>query len=153
LASTTTTYTYNNLDQLTAVNLPNTTQDLSYTYDPRGNQTSETTLGVVTGSYTWDARDRLTQATVGANVATYAYDASGRRTRQTLNAVVTKYLWDEQSMYGDVVAELNASNAVTVSYVAGQRAAHLPRSAAQPPATICQMLKAARAHSPALPRR
>jgi RHS repeat-associated protein len=32
---------------------------------------------------------------------------------------VTKYLWDEQSMYGDVVAELNSSNAVVASYVLG----------------------------------
>jgi RHS repeat-associated protein len=74
---------------------------------------------VLTGSYTWDARDRLTSATAPGLSASYVYDASGRRTRQTLNSTVTKYLWDELSTYGDVVAELNASNAVTVSYVLG----------------------------------
>jgi RHS repeat-associated protein len=122
LASTTTTYTYNNLDQLTAVNLPNTTQDLSYTYDARGNMLTEAVTGGATTTYAWDARDRLTAVDLpggATNELTYVYDAEGRRARQTLSGTVTKYLWDELSQFGDVVAELNASNAVTVSYVLG----------------------------------
>jgi YD repeat-containing protein len=85
LASITTTYTYNNLDQLTAVNLPNTTQDLSYTYDARGNMLTEAVTGGATTTYTWDARDRMTSVTAPGLSASYLYDASGRRTRSTVD--------------------------------------------------------------------
>jgi RHS repeat-associated protein len=51
--------------------------------------------------------------------ASYAYDADGRRVKQTVGTAVTNYLWDEQSPYGDVVAETDGSGAIQASYVLG----------------------------------
>jgi RHS repeat-associated protein len=112
-----TTYTYhpNGLDQLATVQTtgPGGTTTQAYTYDARGNLTSDGTR-----SYQYDAADRLTAVTAGGSpVATYVYDAAGRRARQTVGTTTTTFLWDEASAYGDVVAEIDGSGAVDTRYV------------------------------------
>ena len=109
----TTSYTYNDLDQLLAAG------GTSYTYDARGNLTGTVASGDVT-TYTWDAFDRLTGATLPDGTAlAYGYDADGRRVRQTVAGLGTDYLWDEASLYGDVVLETDAGGATLASYVLG----------------------------------
>jgi len=106
-----TSYSYNNLDQLTSVT--NSAGTATFGYDLRGNRTNST-LGTVTTSYAWDSLDRL----VGVNLSSgstfsYGYDASGHRVQQTIGTNVTNYVWDELSAYGDVIAEIDGSNRVT----------------------------------------
>lgn len=112
-SSTTTNYSYNQLDQLTSATTgANTT---NYTYDGRGNLTQ---VGAST-VYTYNAADRMVNVTVAGGSATYTYDSDGRRVRQVSGGTTTNYLWDQGSTYGDVVAETDGSDNVQTSYVLG----------------------------------
>jgi len=107
--SLTTSYLYNELDQLLSEG------SKLYSYDKRGNLS-----GVSGGTYyTWDVMDRLIGASVPGGTASYLYDADGRRVKQTIGSAVTNYLWDEQSAYGDVALETDGSNTIQTSYVVG----------------------------------
>ncbi len=111
----TTTYTYNNRDQLTQTNGPSGI--ISYDYDGRGNLWRKVD-GMDVTTYSYDARDRLIGANLpdGTSLA-YTYDYGRRRVQQTVNgSSTTNYLWDELSPYGDVVAEIDQSNALVASY-------------------------------------
>ncbi len=57
-------------------------------YDLNGNMTSDGTH-----SYSWDARNRLSQMDLG-NTATFSYDAFGRRVSKTVLATQTGFLYD-----------------------------------------------------------
>jgi RHS repeat-associated protein len=109
----TTTYTYNELDQLTSVGAA------QYSYDGRGNLVQVSDGADVT-AYVWDAADRLTGVALpdGTDI-TYDYGADGQRVRQTIGTRVTNYLWDEASLYGDVVLETDESGTPLASYVLG----------------------------------
>jgi RHS repeat-associated protein len=63
----------------------------AFTYDANGNLTFDGT-----NTYTWNARNQLTQISQGATVEmTYAYDAMGRRTSKTVSSgTPTQYLYD-----------------------------------------------------------
>jgi len=105
--SLTTSYLYNELDQLLSEG------SKLYSYDKRGNLS-----GVSGGTYyTWDVMDRLIGASVPGGSANYLYDQDGRRVKQTIGANVTNFLWDTQSAYGDVTLETDANNAIQTSYV------------------------------------
>ena len=107
-------YSYNSRDQIVSLTV-NGGVPTSYSYDGRGNL-----IGDGTNSYAYDAADRLISATMPSNhSASYGYDADGRRVSSITDGVTTKYVWDEASVYGDVVAELNSSNAVTMRYTLG----------------------------------
>ena len=108
---TTTTYTYNNLDQML------TAGSGQYQYDGRGNLVQVTDGANVT-HYSYDAADRLTGVTLADGTAvTNVYDADGRRVQQTAGGQTTDYLWDEASPDGDVVYQ--TSGASSASYVLG----------------------------------
>jgi len=113
----TTAYTYNRLDQLTAIDNP-TGDDVTYAYDGRGNLTREMAGANIT-NYTYDARDRLTNVAAPGNTLAYVYDADGHRTRETANGTITNFVWDELSRYGDVILETNSSNVVQTRFVLG----------------------------------
>ncbi len=109
----TTTYTYNDADQLTqtqsgAVVTP-------YTYDADGNQTGE---GTVTSIY--DLAGRLTTVTSGATTTSYAYDGDGRRLTRATNATVdTRYAWDTQNPLPELALERTDTNTPVRRYTHG----------------------------------
>ncbi len=116
----TTSYSYNNLDQITTAATGSFTSQ--YSYNQRGDLTRITGLSGDT-SYSWDAADHLIGATLPNGVTSnFAYDAAGRRVSQTIIPVtgptkITNYLWDEASLYGDVVRETDGGGNQVASYV------------------------------------
>lgn len=144
-SSTTTTYTYDAGNQLTAVN------GQTYTYDTNGNLTNNGSR-----TFVYDAENRLIQVkdSGGATIASFTYDHEGKRKSMTTasgtiffhyagdkviyetdanNNVVASYTWDAMgnpvSMtkgvntyyyhlngHGDVVALTDASGAVVAQY-------------------------------------
>src|SRR5262249_40148203 len=82
MAAQSASYTANALNQYTAVN------GTAYTYDKRGNLTSDGTW-----TYGYDTENRLVSA-VGPNVtASYAYDPFGRRLSKTVNGTTRLWAW------------------------------------------------------------
>jgi RHS repeat-associated protein len=77
-------------------------------YDLNGNMTSDGTH-----SYTWDARNRLTQIDSG-NTANFAYDPFGRRTSKTILSAQTGFLYDG----ANAVQELSGTT-VTANSLSG----------------------------------
>jgi RHS repeat-associated protein len=73
----TTTYTYDQLDRVTAASGGGLT--LSYAYDALGNRTSETGPSGTT-TYTYNAGDQLTSSSGPGGNVTYGYDANGNQT-------------------------------------------------------------------------
>jgi RHS repeat-associated protein len=75
-------YVPNSLNQYTSV------AGATLTYDANGNLTGNGT----SGTYTYDAQNRLISATVGGITSTYAYDPQGRRRSKTVGTATTRYL-------------------------------------------------------------
>lgn len=72
-------------------------------YDANGNLTSDGT-----NTYTWDARNQLTQISQGSNVQlSFSYDALGRRIGKTVQGNTTQFLYDNnnavQEMQGTTI--------------------------------------------------
>ncbi len=108
--TTTTSYTYNALDQIT---------NTGYVYDTMGNL-QQGPAGGGTATYSWNGADQLTSVTMpGGASASYTYDSDGRRVKQVAGSTTTNYIWDESSTYGDVVLETDGSGAIQASYVLG----------------------------------
>ncbi|WP_246333994.1 RHS repeat domain-containing protein, partial [Thermoactinomyces mirandus] len=97
----TNTYTYDDADQLTAVN------GQAYTYDENGNLTNDGSK-----TYAYDAENRLTQVQSGSETVQFAYRADSMRTRMTTNAGTTYFQYDENK---NVSIETNASGQVIAS--------------------------------------
>jgi RHS repeat-associated protein len=120
-----------------------------YDLDPVGNRTQETATlpGLLPGSFTYDADDRLNTETYDANgntltsggktfaydfenrlksvtagsvTVTIQYDADGNRVAKTVNGVTTRYLVDDLNPtgYAQVVEEVT-NGAVTRQYTYG----------------------------------
>jgi len=87
LNGTTTTYSANNLNQLTSGN--NGTQNINYTYDNNGNLTFD---GIYYKTYDGEVR-LLKDSASPLNVITYKYDAFGRRVQKIFNGVPLKYTY------------------------------------------------------------
>lgn len=91
-----TTYSINNLNQLTGVNAT------SFTFDDRGNITFDGTF-----YKTYDAENRLKKDSASpASVITYEYDALGRRVTKTINGSTLKYTYSGAAQ----IEERNSSN-------------------------------------------
>jgi RHS repeat-associated protein len=132
-------YTYDNIDQLTAVsgsqshtynydkvhnrtsadgvtysanNLHQytTVAGTSYTYDPNGNLTNDGTT-----TYTYDEQNRLTTATKPGMIASYTYDAFNRRVSKTVNGVATYFIHDQD----EDIAEYSSTGPLQSEYVYG----------------------------------
>lgn len=101
-----TTYRYNDANQLTYVN------DQVYTYDKDGNLTND---GVNT--YEWDAFDQLTKVknSDGTVIAEYGYDEKGRRTYSKDSNGSIFYAYDGDS--NRVLYEKDSSSYAVKSYV------------------------------------
>ena len=102
----TTTYTYDNDDELTATSGGFVN---SYGYNANGDQTTRTLSGTAS-TLTYDYDDQLT-STGGAG---FAYDAAGRRASRTAGGVTTNFLFDG----GSVLLEKQGST-TTATYTYG----------------------------------
>jgi RHS repeat-associated protein len=116
-----TTYSYNNVDQLFQTVAGTTTT--TYGYDADGNQTSSGSKG-----YVYDLANRLTRhcpaTTTCTNTATgrtdYTYDGQGKRlTKATSGTVDTKLSWDPIGGLPELALERTNSNALIRRYVQG----------------------------------
>jgi RHS repeat-associated protein len=100
--TTTTTYTYDEADQLTDLG------GLTLTYDPNGNR-----ITAGSDSFVYDWADRLTEATVGGTSASFAYLADGTRESKVSGSTTTAYLHDREAGLPQVVDD------GTTSYLRG----------------------------------
>jgi len=115
LGSSTVTYEYNWLDQLTGKTEGQTTT--VYSYDANGTLTSADD-GNNTYTYEYDWDDRLTSYDAPAtdDDATYGYDSLGwRRVKKTVGGTLTKYLPDVAGT--DVLSEYDTNDNLLRSYV------------------------------------
>lgn len=73
-------------------------------YDNNGNLANKQNMADATDttSYTWDARNRLTQLSALGITAQFMYDPLGRRIHRTVNGVTTSYLYDGNQAIGEV---------------------------------------------------
>lgn len=106
----TTTYDFDELNRLTAINYSDTTQDVTFAYDGNGNRTSMTDAGTQTSTY--DSLDRLSGVTRGTDSFSYLYDDADNVTRRTYpGGRVIDYTYDDDGRPATV-----ASNGQTTSY-------------------------------------
>ncbi len=112
-APTTTNYTFDNANRLTADGTN------TYGYDNNGNLTTANGVGVMT----WDRANRLLSATNGVVNPQYKYDGAGNRIQQTVGANVTKYLLDLQPGLPVVLQETTGST--TTRYVHSPMGIHM----------------------------
>ncbi len=113
-----TTYTYNELNQLTGETSPEGTT--SYEYDANGNLIRQS--GKKDTAYEYDGENRLIKATVQKDGRTttesYTYDYAGNRiSRQAEGRGRTYYILDESSGLAQITAETDGNGNVTASYV------------------------------------
>jgi len=119
--SATTTYAYNENDQLTYET--NGTVVTSYTYDANGSLTHQTD-GTGSVSYTYNLANRLSQLVVGTTTNTFLYNDSGIRVQKTTGTTATHYLVDANNHtgYAQVLEEFQESGGsptLSRSYVLG----------------------------------
>jgi RHS repeat-associated protein len=111
-----TSYSYNNLNQLTGET------GITYQYDLNGNRVKKIE-GARTTTYTFDEFNRLSRATIqeGANVAVeeYGYDWRGNRIRKSRELDTVKYLVDTNNWISHVVAETDGTGALKAFYTRG----------------------------------
>ncbi len=77
-------------------------------YDLNGNMTSDGTH-----SYTWDARNRLTQIDSG-NTASFSYDPFGRRTSKTVLSTQTGFVYDSANPVQELSGTTVTANSLSV---------------------------------------
>ncbi len=99
-----TTYAYDTSDRLLSTS---GAQNLSFNWDPRGNQT-----GKGGSVYGYDGADRLASVTTGAGSAGYSYNGEGVRVGETVDETVdgtaTSYLQDQAASLPRVMLETSA---------------------------------------------
>jgi RHS repeat-associated protein len=97
--TSTTTYTYNSVNELTS------SSEGSYTYDANGN----TLTGAQGRTYVWDQQNRLKQVTKNGVTTTFTYRSDGLRASKTVNGVTTHYVYDEQTVVGELRSDGTSS--------------------------------------------
>lgn len=109
--SVTTTYGYDNIDQLLSES--RTGYSASYTYDANGNRATKT-LGGSTDTYSYDDADKLTSITNGGStVKSYGYDTAGRTTSVTTSAGTTNLTYDYEGRIATITYPSSATNTFT----------------------------------------
>ena len=106
-----TTYSYNNLDQLTQETVGGNAT--TYKYDGRGNLIEKKTASA-TISYTWNSDNRLQSVSDGNTKVSYGYDALGRRISRTeergANKTETQWILDTARPYSEIITERTRTN-------------------------------------------
>ncbi len=106
-----TTYSFNDLNQLTAAS-----NGTAYDYDEAG-RLIETAQGETSTTYAWSALDELTSVNIGVQEIDFAYDALGRQVLRDDGSTV------RPTHYGDLsdlpILDTDAEGEPTVSYVQG----------------------------------
>ncbi|MDR3738107.1 MAG: RHS repeat-associated core domain-containing protein [Terracidiphilus sp.] len=95
-SSGTTSFSYNNADQLTGVTYPNG-RWVKYFYDNAGRRNSMSDQSGYAVNYSYDSAGRLSTVTAGTGslLASYTYDEAGRLSRKTLgNGAFSTYEYD-----------------------------------------------------------
>lgn len=108
----TTSYAYDVADQLTSQS--GVGGDVTYAYDPRGNQTQA-------GSRTfgWDLTNRLASTTDKGTTVTYTYDGDGARRQASGAGSTTNFLWDSNLSLPQLALERDGAGNVLRSYIHG----------------------------------
>lgn len=105
----TTTYSYDNADQLTQqAGLGGT---ISYGYDENGNQ-----LATGSRTFTYDLNDRLVSTSAGGTTLTYAYDGDGKRLSESDGSSATRFLWDTNQPLPELALERNGAGTLLRRY-------------------------------------
>lgn len=94
-----------------ALNRIASSNNISFSYDRRGNLTSDDTGA----SYIYTANNLLVEATIGGLTAYLSYDAENRLHSVAKSGVTTKFLYDGL----DLIAERDSSNRIIRRYVHG----------------------------------
>jgi RHS repeat-associated protein len=113
----TTTYTYNNNDQLLSETID--TEIIEYAYDDNGNTLTKSINGSLDTSYTYNKENRMVQAITPISTIINTYDAGGIRQAQTVDGVTTFYLVDQNRAYAQVLEEQNDLFIPQITYVYG----------------------------------
>lgn len=96
-----TNYTCNSLNQITQAG------DVSYIWDNAGNLVSQSRIGVIAATYTYDCHNRMISANInsisGNIVESYTYDYLGNRTSKTTNGETTFFTTDLSTGYSQVL--------------------------------------------------
>jgi RHS repeat-associated protein len=119
----TTYYAYDSLNRLTGIQRPGGEQ-LIYQYDTRGNRSLASAHdkgldGFIPGSFGYNNWEQLAAFTAGGQTYNYSYDPEGLRNKKVTPSGTTRYHYDNN---GRVVAESNASGAVTAQTIWGKQA-------------------------------
>jgi RHS repeat-associated protein len=123
----TTTYAYNNRDQM--LSEWDGTDSTRYSYDSAGRTLTKVEVGGTT-HYRWRDEDRL-DSLYGPGVSVkYQYDADGKRVKDSTGSTVRQYLIDPLLPYGQVIAETDGSNSLVAEYTYGADRVSLRRSGA-----------------------
>jgi RHS repeat-associated protein len=112
----TTSYTYNNNNQLLTETTGGAT--ITYAYDGCGNLQTKTAAGSTT-TYSWDWNNHLLSVASPAGSTAYVYNGDGTRISKTQNAVKTKYINDIASPLVQVLMETTETNSVQAVYTYG----------------------------------
>nr|WP_304981174.1 RHS repeat-associated core domain-containing protein [Alkalihalobacillus sp. AL-G] len=107
----TTSYTYNDADQLT------TEGSTAYSYDANGNQT-----GKGTNTYSYDSENRLTQVTIKENGQTidYTYNGDGEKVAKTVNGEIIEYVYDQGLSLSRLLVEYDGTGSISTKYIYGK---------------------------------
>ena len=106
------TYSYDNNDRVL------TAGDSSFAYDENGNTLSETD-GSTTKTYTYNAKNKLTDFTDGTNTTSYQYNVDGIRVNKTVNGATKHFIVDSQRDYAQVIAESNNDDQIVANFTYG----------------------------------
>jgi RHS repeat-associated protein len=109
-AGVTTTYGYDDIDQLTSES--RTGYSASYTYDANGNRLTRT-IGGTTEDYIYDDADKLDKIEISSvTVKDYSYDSAGRTTSVVTGAGTTSLTYD----YEGRITEIQYPNETTNTF-------------------------------------
>ncbi|WP_168735606.1 RHS repeat-associated core domain-containing protein [Cohnella fermenti] len=118
----TSSYTYDKLNRLLTISRSDGSS-ASYSYDVRGNRltlmdTNGSSIGIDDVSYEYDLNNTLVKATKNGVATTFDYAPDGLRYKKTTGTDVKQYRYNAN---GEVISEVNSSNAATANYVRGDR--------------------------------